>query len=129
MPGPIPYLQEQGVEHQAPGCPITVSYDTHTLECLCLLDSGAEYTSVPDHIVTAFSLERRGEIDVEGATGVSEAQGLYRINLEFLGFVYGYHLVIGGTGPAAQDYVLIGRDILNRHQVILAGPQQQFSID
>jgi hypothetical protein len=94
-----------------------------------MLDSGAEYTSVPITIVNAFALEQRGEVSVDGATGTSELQGLYRVNLEFLGIVYGYHLVIGGTGPASEEYILIGRDILNRHRILLEGPQQQFTID
>jgi len=79
--------------------------------------------------VRAFSLERKGEIEVHGATGVSESQGLYHVNLEFLGFVIAYHLVLGGTGPATQDVVLIGRDILNRYRIVLDGPQLQFGIE
>ena len=129
MPGPFPYLQEDEVDHQAPGCPVILSYDMHTVECTAIFDTGAEYTSVPIAIIEAFSLERKGEMEIDGAVGESATQGLYRINLEFLGFVAGYHLVLGGTGAGSRDCVLIGRDILNRYHLLLEGPQLQFTIN
>ncbi|HEV8482802.1 MAG TPA: hypothetical protein VGV87_04520, partial [Blastocatellia bacterium] len=77
-----------------------------------------------------FALEKKGELPVEGATGnTPEMQDVYRVNLEFLGLVIGYHLVLGGTVLSARDHVLIGRDILNRHDIRFVGPDLQFFID
>ena len=129
MAGPYPYFNGD-LDYPAPGCLVTVSYDAHMREWPALLDSGADYTCVPIDLINEFALEKKGELPVEGATGdTPEMQDLYRVNLEFLGIVIGYHLVLGGTGLAAREHILIGRDILNRYHVRFAGPDLQFFID
>jgi Retroviral aspartyl protease len=128
LPGPFSYLNDNS-EHPAPGCSVRVSYDEQAEECPGILDSGADYTSVPIDLIEILAVEQCGELEVEGATGGPEWQGVYRVNLEFLGFTIAYHPVLGGTGPAARDSILIGRDILNRYRVLLAGPDLEFFID
>ena len=134
MPGPFPYL-EQNLDHPAPGCLVVVSYDKHSRSWPAIFDSGADYTSIPIDLVDEFSLNREGEIEVLGATGGSEQpdiQGIYIVNIEFplaSACTVAAHPVLGGTGAAAREYVLIGRDILNSHLFIFDGPQRQFTID
>jgi hypothetical protein len=136
VPGPFPYLVDD-LENPAPGCSVILSYDAHEKSWLAILDSGADYTSIPIDIVSEFALDQLGEVEVLGATGSApdgapEIQGLYLVNIEFPEFptfTVAAHLVLGGTGPAARDFVLIGRDILNRHRILLSGPENQFTVD
>jgi hypothetical protein len=110
--GPFPYLEKGDDEdYPAPGCTVTVSYDRYTRDYTALIDSGAEYTSVPVELVDDFQLEQRGEIDVIGATGPLEVQGIYEVNLEFLGLAFTLHPVLAGTGEITKEFILIGRDI------------------
>jgi hypothetical protein len=134
LPGPFPYLEE-GLDHPAPGCLVVVSYDTHARSWPAIFDSGADYTSIPVDLVDDFSLRQEGEIEVLGATGDGERpeiQGIYLVNIEFPmapSCTVAAHPVLGGTGAAAREYILIGRDILNRHRIVFAGPERQFTID
>jgi hypothetical protein len=134
MHGPFPYLIDD-LYVPGPGCSVTLSFDTHTRPFPALLDSGADLTSVPLDIIEEFQLYKEGDMPVSGATGAQNAnatQGIYLINIEFPDFpdwTVAAHPVLGGEGSAARDYVLIGRDILNRHRISLLGPEQQFIID
>ena len=61
-----------------------------------------------------------------------EIQGIYIVNIEFPiapACTVAAHPVLGGTGAASREYVLIARDILNHHRIVLAGPQREFTID
>lgn len=128
--GPCPYLEPQEDEtYRAPGCTVIVSYDMHSRDYPAIIDSGAEYTSIPIELVDAFSLEQCGEIEVSGTTGQPEVQGIYEINVEFLGLAFPLQPCIGGTGPITTEFVLIGRDILNDYRVILDGPKLIFTIE
>lgn len=128
--GPFPYLEQQENEqYRAPGCLVTVSYDRHTKPYPAIIDSGAEYTSVPAEIADEFQLEQRGEMDVSGTTGPKEVQRVYEVNLEFLGLAFPVHPVLAGTGEITKEFVLIGRDILNRYRLVLDGPNFIFTIE
>ena len=130
MLGPFPYLEPlEDEEYPAPGCTVTVSWDMHMKDCPAIVDSGAEYTSVPAKIIDQFQLEQRGEMNVIGTTGPSETQGVFEVNLEFLGLVRACHPVLRGTGEITQEFILIGRDILNRHRLTLDGPNLIFTIE
>ena len=57
---------------------------------------------------------------------------IHHVNIEFPEIptlTVSAHPVLGGTGAAAREYVLIGRDILNRHRIVFAGPQAEFTVD
>jgi hypothetical protein len=99
--GPFAYLTED-LEHPAPGCSCIVSYDMHSRTCVAILDSGADYTSIPIDLVWEFSLAQEGELEVLGVTASSEVQGLYFVNLEFAGITVACHPVLGATGQVAR---------------------------
>jgi len=139
--GPFPYLRDD-LDQSAPGCVVTVSYDAHSRDWPAIFDTGADLTSIPIDLVNEFSLKPEGEVEVFGATADGgeedydqqepEIQGLYFVNLEFAQIptmTVAAHPVLGGTGRAAREYVLIGRDILNRHTILLAGPRREFTVD
>jgi predicted aspartyl protease len=128
--GPFPYLEpEEDEEYPAPGCTVKVSWDRYSRDYTAIIDSGAAYTCVPVELVSDFQLEQRGEIDVVGTTGPSEVQGIYEINLEFLGLTFSCHPVLAGTGEITKEFILIGRDILNSYSVLLDGPNLIFTIE
>lgn len=121
--GPFPYLEpKEDEEYPAPGCTVIVSYDMYRRDFPAIIDSGAEYTSIPASFAADFQLEKRGEIPVIGTTGPSEVQDIYEVHLEFLGLMFALHPVLAGTGAITEEFILIGRDILNSYQVMLHGP-------
>jgi hypothetical protein len=94
-----------------------------------IIDSGAEFTSVPVELVAAFQLEQVGDMVVSGTTGPKEMQGIYEINIEFSGLAFPLHPCLAGTGELTKTTILIGRDILNRYRLVLDGPSFLFTIE
>lgn len=128
MPGPFNYLHS--INPPFPGCDVSLSYDNHTIERPAIIDSGADLTCIPVNLVKQLSLKKVLELDVGGATDKDrKLQSVYHVNLEFLGFAFPHHLVLALEGAGIDGHVLIGRDILNRYRVILAGPDLEFFID
>jgi predicted aspartyl protease len=101
----------------------------HSRDYPAIIDSGAEYTSVPVELVDDFELEQCGDMPVSGTTGEQEIQGIYEINVEFLGLAFPLQPCLAGTGPITRTYVLVGRDILNRYRLVLDGPNFLFTIE
>ncbi|HEY6330023.1 MAG TPA: hypothetical protein VI756_11850 [Blastocatellia bacterium] len=134
MAGPFPYIVDDLV-HPAPGCPVIVSYDTGSRALVAILDTGADFTSIPIDLANELALRPEGDIEVLGATGGQggpELQVIYLVNLEFPTIpqlTVAAHPVLGGTGLAAREYVFIGRDILKKHHLALAGPKAEFFVD
>lgn len=126
MSGPFPYLQS--INPPAPGCSVTLSYDDRSGDYEAIIDSAADITAVPAHIVKALGLRKIAEIEIGGSTDRDfRKQSVHRVNLEFLGLVFAYHKIVSLEGAGIGDHILIGRDILNRYRVVLDGPTREFT--
>lgn len=83
------------------------------------VDTAADRTVIPGSLAEHLGLEYMDTIYVEGLGSGVLAVSAYRVELTIRGL--GPHQVV----VAAQDgepYVLLGRDVLNRHRVLLDGP-------
>ena len=82
------------------------------------LDTGADLTAVPATVIEQLRLMPAGEIEVEGYDGRCTTIRAYDVNLEIDHLTITGLLVIG----FAEDYVLLGRDVLNQLRLLLDGP-------
>ncbi len=82
------------------------------------LDTGADLTVIPTVLIERLHLMPAGEIEVEGYDSRRATIRAYDVNLQVDQLSMVGLLVIG----FAEDYVLLGRDVLNRLRVLLDGP-------
>lgn len=91
---------------------------------LGILDTGADYTQVPEAIASALSLRPTGHRMFRNADGSTTTSRLYVADVEFDGRTYPMLEVTGSQLPIA----LIGRDILNGLISEFDGPALNFSL-
>ena len=82
------------------------------------LDTGADLTAIPTALIERLHLMPAGEIEVEGYDSRRATVRAYDVSLEIDQLNVAGLLVIG----FAEDYVLLGRDVLNRLRILLDGP-------
>jgi len=84
------------------------------------IDSAADRTVLPDTVIQALSLPQIGTIAIAGVGGVIQNMPSYPVEL-------GIHTLsarlVEVEGSPGESWVLLGRDILNAHTLLLAGPQ------
>lgn len=120
-----PYRGSPFFNPPAPSCEVVISHNNKSQAFQALIDSGANLTCIPSAAVGNLNLRKLREIPVSGATGQDETEGLYVVNIEFMGIDLPNHPVIS---LSKRPYMLIGRDILNRYTSIHAGPALTFTI-
>lgn len=82
------------------------------------LDTGADLTAIPTALIERLRLMPAGEIEVEGYDSRRATLRAYDVNLQIDHLSVAGLLVIDFT----EDYVLLGRDVLNRLRILLDGP-------
>ena len=82
------------------------------------LDTGADLTAIPITLIEQLRLMPAGEIEVEGYDRHRATIRAYDVNLQVDQLRVNGLLVIG----FAEDYVLLGRDVLNHLRLLLDGP-------
>ena len=82
------------------------------------LDTGADLTAIPIAVIERLQLMPAGEIEVEGYDSHRATIRAYDVNLQIDQLNVPGLLVIG----FAEEYVLLGRDVLIRMRVLLDGP-------
>jgi len=82
------------------------------------IDTGADLTVIPARLIEQLQLMSAGEIEVEGYDGRRATLQVYDVNLHIDQLSLPGLLVVA----FAEDYVLLGRDVLNRLRVLLDGP-------
>lgn len=88
------------------------------------LDTGADRTVFPTDMVTSLRLVKQSEKDF----GV--VNGVVKLKTYLLGFtIPGVgDFVVEAAASASEDFVLIGRDVLNCIHTVLDGPARQLEL-
>lgn len=90
-----------------------------------LLDSAADQTLVPDACVQALGLNPLSTVPVMGVGGNVQMMTSYAVLL-------GVHNLpmqnLEVVGNPKEPHVLLGRDVLNYHRIVLDGPQLALEI-
>jgi predicted aspartyl protease len=105
----------------APFLPVRIASLAERSETIVVqakLDTGADLTAVPYALIEQLHLMPAGEIEVEGYDSRRATIRAYDVNLQIDQLAANGLLVIG----FAEDYVLLGRDVLNHLRVLLDGP-------
>jgi hypothetical protein len=84
------------------------------------LDPAADRTLLPDAIVQALALPQIGTIPIGGVGGFVQTLPSYPVQLAIHDLPAQVLEVVASAG---ESWVLLGRDVLNSHRVLLDGPQ------
>jgi len=90
------------------------------------IDTAADVTVIPERFVDELGLLPSGEVAVGGFESPTVATTTYEVRLGVHDFPRARTEVIANQ---AERYVLLGRDVLNRHRVLLDGPRLTLEID
>lgn len=90
------------------------------------LDTGADRTVVPLQLARDLGLAETGLLRLEGLGGHPTAAPLFVVRLGVRGLVPALVEVVAVSG---EPHILLGRDVLNRHRVVLDGPRLACEID
>lgn len=89
------------------------------------LDTGADRTLLPDDLVQALGLPQFRTITIGGVGGTVQVMPSFRMQVSI-------HNLATQTVEVVADpdetWVLLGRDVLNSHRILLDGPQLKLEI-
>ncbi|NUQ65992.1 MAG: hypothetical protein HUU20_26320 [Pirellulales bacterium] len=84
------------------------------------LDTAADRTLLPDTLVRSLALAQIGTVPIGGVGGITQTMPSYPVQVAV------HNLppqVIEAVASAGEAWVLLGRDLLNSHRLLLDGPQ------
>jgi hypothetical protein len=90
------------------------------------LDPAADRTLLPEAVVLALALPQIGTILIGGVGGVTQTMPSYPVELAIDNLP---PQVVEVVASAGESWVLLGREILNAHRLVLDGPQLFVEID
>lgn len=90
------------------------------------LDTAADRTLLPLPVAEALGLDRIGGIDIGGVGGTVEQMPVYDVLLGIHPLPLRLIEVVAHPG---EPWVLLGRDVLNSHRLVLDGPGLVLQID
>lgn len=90
-----------------------------------VIDTGADQTCVPTHVIDQIGNLDYSYIKVRGAIGKTEKMKKCIIDLSLSTCEYKDHEVI----EINREYAIIGRDILNDYTLVLDGPNNKWSVN
>jgi predicted aspartyl protease len=90
----------------------------------CLVDTGADITLIPQHVVTELKLAPEDALVVEGFDGERQQLPLFAVDM----VVENTHLAGLEVVAYATTHAILGRDILNRFRLLLDGPAQALEL-
>jgi len=83
------------------------------------LDTGADRTVLPGNVVEALGLVEDGRMQFQGFAGAIVELPLFLVELRIENLP---ELAIRAVLGDAEPHVLLGRDVLNGHRLLLDGP-------
>jgi hypothetical protein len=89
------------------------------------VDSAADRTLLPDSVVQTLALPQIGTIPIGGVGGVIQTMPSYPLQVAIHTLPA---LTVEVVASAGEAWILLGRDVLNAHRLLLAGPQQLLEI-
>ncbi len=125
----ICYKYNEQITPPAPFAHVTVSCQETTKIINNLpaqLDCAADRSVIPGKLVGELGLVPLDEIPVGGFGGQVFLVPTYRIQLALRGLP---SVVLEVLAHPEEPYVLLGRDVLNQHRIVLDGPQLTLTID
>ena len=96
----------------------------HTFVCPALLDTGADITAIPKRATQQLQLRYVDETDVSGYEGILRRVPVFSVRVVFINL--GDYVI--RCVETEDDFVLLGRDILNRWDLFLRGRSGEFNI-
>ena len=84
------------------------------------LDTAADRTLLPESVVLALSLPQIGTIVIGGVGGVTQTMPSYPVQLAITNLPTQTVEIVASAG---ESWVLLGRDVLNAHRLVLDAPQ------
>lgn len=114
---PAPYVHVKIGHAQGSGASVTIP---------ALVDSRADRTVVPQSIIDEIGLLQAGVVETFGLNRLGSMMGEYVVQIGIRDLA---PVVIRVVGTPGEEYVLLGRDVLNRHRVTLDGPNLLCTID
>jgi predicted aspartyl protease len=100
----------------------TRPFSNRSLELQAKLDTGADMTVIPQHVIGELGLIPASRISVSSFDGREVWKYTYFVNLSFHNFEYEMVEVI----DAKRKDALLGRDILNKLKTVLDGKTSNF---
>lgn len=97
-----------------------------SIDLPALLDSAADASVIPEHVVDKLNLPQWGQLTVEGFGGNLVTGQTYMVHLEIRMLT---PIALKVLAHRDNTYVLLGRDVLNRHRILLDGPELALEIE
>jgi len=82
-------------------------------------------TVLPAEVIEQMRLFRFDSIEVAGLGGIPKTAPTFLVQVALRG---SEPLVVKAIGGFEEPFILLGRDVLNRHRIVLDGPQQFLEI-
>ena len=90
-----------------------------------LLDSAADRTVLPRQVIDTLGLVEDGRLLFEGFAGDLVELPIFLVEIQVHDFA---HLAIRAVVGEREPYILLGRDVMNAHRIVLDGPQLALEI-
>ena len=84
------------------------------------LDTAADRTLLPEAVVQALALPQIGTVPIGGVGGVIQTMPSYPAQVAIHNLPA---LTVEVVASAGEDWILLGRDVLNDYRLLLDGPQ------
>lgn len=103
-------------------CPQT---GTRAIDLPAQVDTGADRTVLPGRVVTAMGLQQDGQLVFEGFGSLLLALPVYLVEVHIHEFP---PVRVRAALGEREPHILLGRDVLNAHRLLLDGPQLALEI-